>query len=97
MNEHEITGAKARELRIERGMTQTEFWVPVGVQQSVGARYEKSSMKIPQPTRILIESTYMGGQKPVHAPRAKALTRAHQALDKAQAQINDARLALAAI
>jgi transcriptional regulator with XRE-family HTH domain len=96
MKEHEITGAKAKELRIERGMTQKEFWVPVGVQQSVGARYE-SGARIPQPTRILIESTYMGGQKPVHAPRAKALTRAHQALDKAQAQINDARLALAAI
>ena len=96
MKEHEITGAVAKELRAERKLTQKEFWGPVGVQQSVGARYE-SGGRIPKAARILILSTYLNGAKPTNSPRHKALTRAHQSLDKAQAQLNEARTALASI
>lgn len=96
MKEQEMTGPKARELRIERDMTQKEFWGPVGVQQSVAARYEAGG-RVPRSVRILILTTYLGNEKPTHAPRAKALSRVHQALDRAQAQLDDARLALASI
>ncbi len=36
----------ARELRIKLGLTQSEFWAPVGVSQSGGSRYE-SGRKLP--------------------------------------------------
>jgi transcriptional regulator with XRE-family HTH domain len=96
MQEDKITGPVAKGLRLDRKLTQKEFWGPVGVQQSVAARYERGA-RIPAAVRILIASTYLKAAKPTSQPRHKALTRAHAALDKAQAQINDARTALSSI
>lgn len=62
ITESEITGALARKLREERGLTQAEFWRPLGVKQSVGCRYE-SDIPIPQAVRILLVAHYVGGVK----------------------------------
>lgn len=96
MKEHEITGPAVKDLRESLKLTQNEFWAPIGVQQSVASRYERGGC-IPRAARILIVGTYLNGAKPTNSPRHKALTRAHQALDKAQAQLNEARTALASI
>lgn len=62
ITESEITGALARKLREERGLSQSEFWRPLGVQQSVGCRYE-SDIPIPQAVRILLVANYVSGIK----------------------------------
>lgn len=62
ITESEITGALARKLREERGLTQSEFWRPLGVKQSVGCRYE-SDIPIPQAVRILLVAHYVSGVK----------------------------------
>lgn len=59
--EKEMTGLAARQLREARGMTQSAFWGPVGVLQSVGARYEQGSAKIPRSVRILLVANYVAG------------------------------------
>ena len=48
-----VTGAKALEIRRERGLNQAQFWAPLGVTQSGGSRYE-SGRNIPTPTKVLI-------------------------------------------
>lgn len=58
--ENEITGAVARRLREEAGLTQTAFWEPLGVKQSVGCRYE-AEVPIPQAVRILLVARYVVG------------------------------------
>lgn len=60
--ESEITGAFARELREKLGLTQAEFWRPLGVKQSVGCRYE-AEVQIPQAVRILLVARYVSGVK----------------------------------
>ncbi len=62
ITESEITSQVARELRKSRGLTQREFWRAVGVQQSVGARYEQD-VSIPHAVRILIVAHYVSGVK----------------------------------
>ena len=62
LTEHDITGSAARTLREAAGLTQTAFWEPVGVKQSVGCRYE-SDISIPHAVRILLVATYIGGIK----------------------------------
>ena len=62
LTEKEITGALARQLREEAGLTQTAFWEPLGVKQSVGCRYE-SDIPIPQAVRILLVAHYVSGIK----------------------------------
>lgn len=62
MTEANITNESARKMRQDLGLTQKEFWGPVGVAQSVGARYE-DDVKIPRPVRILIVARYVGGLK----------------------------------
>lgn len=47
-----------RELRLERGMTQHEFWSPLGVTQSAGSRYE-SGRGIPAPVRELLRLAHV--------------------------------------
>lgn len=60
ITENTITGPIARDLREKAGMTQAQFWKPLGVQQSVGCRYE-SDMPIPNAVRILLVATYVAG------------------------------------
>lgn len=62
LTEKDITGPVAREIREKAGLTQSQFWKPIGVQQSVGCRYEKD-MPIPQSVRILIVANYVAGVK----------------------------------
>ncbi len=62
ITENTVTGPVARQLREKAGMTQAQFWKPLGVQQSVGCRYE-SDMPIPKAVRILIVATYVAGLK----------------------------------
>lgn len=59
LTEQEITGAVARTIRHELKMSQSAFWKPIGVQQSVGARYEGGYSDIPQAVRILIVANYV--------------------------------------
>jgi len=44
-------------------LNQAHFWVPLGVTQSAGSRYEQESRMIPQPVATLIELMY--GDTPV--------------------------------
>ena len=60
LTEKDITGIAARSMREEAGLTQTAFWEPLGVKQSVGCRYE-SDIPIPHAVRILIVALYVGG------------------------------------
>jgi transcriptional regulator with XRE-family HTH domain len=62
LTEKEITGALARQLREQAGLTQTAFWEPLGVKQSVGCRYE-ADIPIPQAVRILLVAHYVSGIK----------------------------------
>ena len=62
LTEKDITGAVARKLRETAGLTQTAFWEPIGVKQSVGCRYE-SDIPIPQAVRILLVAHYVSGVK----------------------------------
>lgn len=59
ITERDITAAKARELQEQSGLSQTAFWNAVGVQQSVGCRYQAGQTKIPKPVRMLIVATYV--------------------------------------
>lgn len=59
LTENEITGAVARSIRQELKLSQSAFWKPLGVQQSVGARYEGGYSDIPQAVRILIVANYV--------------------------------------
>ncbi len=54
-----------RELRLERGMTQHEFWSPLGVNQSAGSRYE-SGRGIPAPVQELLRLAHVE-RIPLHA------------------------------
>jgi transcriptional regulator with XRE-family HTH domain len=47
-----------RELRLARGMTQHQFWSPLGVTQSAGSRYE-SGRGIPAPVRELLRLAHV--------------------------------------
>lgn len=60
LTEKDITAPVAKSLREAAGLTQTAFWEPVGVKQSVGCRYE-NDIPIPQPVRILLVANYVGG------------------------------------
>lgn len=95
LTEKDINGPVAREMRKQRGMTQKEFWGPVGVQQSVAARYEAGAT-IPHAARLMIVAAYCGG-KPVAVPHASAVKKARVALEAAAKQISEAHAALASI
>lgn len=91
----EITGAVALTMREERGMTQKEFWGPVGVQQSVASRYERGG-NIPRAIRLMIASVYQG-TNPVTVPHASAVKKAKAALETAAKSLSEAHAALASI
>jgi transcriptional regulator with XRE-family HTH domain len=46
-----------RALRHKLGLTQTEFWIPMGVTQSAGSRYE-TGRRAPTTVRTLIAITH---------------------------------------
>lgn len=51
----QITGAVARQLRVERKMRQTDFWAPVGVpNKSMASSYERELHRISEPVQMLI-------------------------------------------
>jgi len=49
-----------KELRIQLGLTQADFWLPVGVSQSGGSRYE-SGRKLPASTSTLLHLVHIEG------------------------------------
>lgn len=49
-----------KELRLELGLTQADFWSPVGVSQSGGSRYE-SGRKLPASTSALLHLVHIEG------------------------------------
>lgn len=76
ITEKDVTGPIARQLRESLSLKQPQFWNPVGVQQSVGSRYEREA-NIPHSVRILLVATYVAGLKlDTNTPEAvEALTR----------------------
>ncbi len=60
------TKANAAVLRLRRKhqLSQADFWVPLGVTQSAGSRYE-SGREIPKPVALLLELAY--GSNPLAA------------------------------
>jgi len=56
--EADITGAVAKRLREQAGLTQNRFWEPLGITQSGGCRYE-AGQPIPKPIRILVFANYV--------------------------------------
>lgn len=50
-----------KKLRKSAGLTQDEFWSRVGVEQSVGCRYEKGSHPLPESVRTLLTLAYADG------------------------------------
>lgn len=51
----------AIDLRRKLGLTQTEFWTPLGLTQSAGSRYE-NGRPVPKPIRVLVPFIYDGAQ-----------------------------------
>lgn len=60
LTEKDITSEVARKLREDSGLTQKAFWEPLGVQQSVGCRYERD-IDVPKAVRILLVARYVSG------------------------------------
>lgn len=52
--------APPKELRIQLGLTQADFWSPVGVSQSGGSRYE-SGRKLPASISALLHLVHIEG------------------------------------
>ena len=49
-----------KELRLKLGLTQSDFWSPVGISQSGGSRYE-SGRKLPAATSALLHLVHIEG------------------------------------
>lgn len=100
LTDRDITAQKTRELRAQAALGQKAFWGAVGVQQSVGCRYESGQTKIPKPVRMLIVATYVSpaGTALADIKTVKATAKqARRDLDKAADSINEARDALARV
>lgn len=50
---------KLTELRKGLGLTQTAFWMRVGVSQSGGSRFESEERVIPAEVKLLLELVYL--------------------------------------
>lgn len=61
--EKEVTGAAAKALREQYGLTQKAFWTPMGITQAGGCRYENGQAPVPRPIRILVFANYVAGLK----------------------------------
>lgn len=55
-------GSQAKELRMQRGLNQSEFWNRIGVTQSGGSRYE-SGRDMGKPVKILLNLCYSTPKK----------------------------------
>lgn len=68
--EHRLKNSKVnvRQIRERRGLSQVDFWTPLGVTQSGGSRYEKGRA-LPGPVQILLGIVYLG-RKPPKSPKA---------------------------
>ena len=53
-----------RAMREKTGLTQTQFWAPLGVTQSAGSRYE-TGRSVPKAVATLVTLAY--GKKPLAA------------------------------
>ncbi len=51
------SGLEAKKVRLQKGMNQSQFWLPLGVGQSAGSRYE-SGRDIPAPVQKLLLISY---------------------------------------
>lgn len=60
-NESDIDAEAATYLRRVRLLTQAEFWLPIGVSQPRGHRYEIGSNKMPECVRKLLFVRYVAG------------------------------------
>lgn len=60
LTEKHINCETVKALRKQMNLSQTAFWGPVGVLQSVGCRYELD-VKIPKSVRILLVARYVAG------------------------------------
>jgi DNA-binding XRE family transcriptional regulator len=49
-----------KELRLQLGLTQSDFWSPVGISQSGGSRYE-AGRKLPAATSALLHLVHIEG------------------------------------
>lgn len=111
LTEDNITAAAVRTMREELGLTQTAFWKPLGVSQSVGCRYE-SDVPIPKPVRILIVTHYvagiditedvkelakLGSIQSAFQEASGAAASARSDLERAVSKINEARTSLAGL
>jgi transcriptional regulator with XRE-family HTH domain len=47
-----------KKLRGSLGLNQSEFWIPLGVTQSGGSRYESGNRPIPKPIQKLLRLAY---------------------------------------
>ncbi|WP_374519265.1 helix-turn-helix domain-containing protein [Undibacterium squillarum] len=59
-----LSGMNFRQLRLQRGETQTQFWQRFGVSQSCGSRIEKAG-SAPLSVAMLV-SLYVSGSVPEH-------------------------------
>ena len=50
---HEYTGEEVRQIRLSKGLSQTQFWSRFETTQSGGSRYE-SGRDIPAPVQLLL-------------------------------------------
>jgi len=60
--EKDVTGPAAKHLRELHSLSQKAFWVPLGITQSGGSRYEGKD-KLPRIVRIMIYAMYVAGIK----------------------------------
>jgi predicted transcriptional regulator len=60
LTHHDINAAEAKRLRKAAGLSQSDFWAPLGVKQAVGCRYE-ADVRIPTAVRILMVTRYVCG------------------------------------
>ena len=58
----------ARQIREHRGLSQVDFWYPLGVTQSGGSRYE-NGRSMSRPVEILLGIVYLG-RRPPKAPKS---------------------------
>lgn len=58
--QEEITGASARQIRKEMGLSQEAFWGAVGVKRETGNNYERRG-RITEPVRRLLFMHYVAG------------------------------------
>lgn len=87
-NIDEVEGGKVREVRKALGLSQAKFWIPIGVSQPSGHRFEtERHERIPELVRLLVFAKYVAGLPVDNTPEgAKAMVRLGK-LQKREAKI----------